>query len=386
MKTVRLGDVTEVVSGGTPKTSVSDYWGGGIPWATPKDLSEQKEQYISSTARTISQAGLERSGAVLLPKNSVLLSSRAPIGLVAINTVDMATNQGFKSLVPDSSYLNYCYLYHWLKANVDRMISLGVGATFKEISRTIVSNVEIPLPPLDEQRRIAGILDKVSRRSEDNKAVVDRCERLLTGLVGRFQEDPELVPLGDLGLIQGGLQVTSKRADHPISAPYLRVANVFRGSIDTAEIKTMRVTERELDRVSLAAGDILFVEGHGNPHEVGRCAVWESPDEGVVHQNHLIRFRPNQSVALPEYVSAACNALRGRNSLQGAARTTSGLNTISTKDVKSLQIPLVSIEKQRSFSVAAQRIKGIILHLALRRARLEELRSVLQYRAFRGEL
>ena len=105
-----LAEVATIISGATPKTGVAEFWDGGIPWATPKDLSELGTATIARTPRTISDAGLRSCGATILPAGSVLFSSRAPIGHVAINAVPMATNQGFKSLVPKAGKLNAVYL------------------------------------------------------------------------------------------------------------------------------------------------------------------------------------------------------------------------------------------------------------------------------------
>lgn len=160
MKTVRLAEVCDVVGGGTPKSTVESFWNGPIAWITPADLSKNPAKHINSTIRTITNSGLESSGAKLLPANSVLLSCRAPIGLVAINSIPIATNQGFKNLVPDATKLDSNFLFWWLKANNAFLNSLGRGATFKEISKSIVQEIRIPLPPIDTQRRISKILDE----------------------------------------------------------------------------------------------------------------------------------------------------------------------------------------------------------------------------------
>lgn len=114
---VSIGQCCEIVSGSTPRTNVKEYWDGEIFWATPKDLSDQKSAYIKTTARKITEAGLNSCSSTILPVGSVLLSSRAPIGLVTINTVPMCTNQGFKNLIPNQKTLHNKYLYHWLRAN-----------------------------------------------------------------------------------------------------------------------------------------------------------------------------------------------------------------------------------------------------------------------------
>ncbi|MFM7601811.1 MAG: restriction endonuclease subunit S, partial [Pseudanabaena sp.] len=153
-----LGDCCEIVSGSTPSTNVESFWNGNICWVTPKDLSHLNGAYISDTPRKLTQSGLDSCGAAILPSNSVLFSSRAPIGHVAINSIPMATNQGFKSFVPKDNRVYSKFLYHWLRKNRAYLESLGNGATFKEVSKSIVSRVEIALPPLAEQKRIAEIL------------------------------------------------------------------------------------------------------------------------------------------------------------------------------------------------------------------------------------
>lgn len=160
MKTVALGEIAEIVSGATPKSQRSEYWGGDVPWVTPADLSKLEDAYIAITPRTLTKAGLASCAARVLPAGSVLLSSRAPIGHVAINSVPMATNQGFKSFVPRGDKLDAKYLYHWLRANTDSLQRMGNGATFKELSKSTVERIEVPVPNVDEQRRIAAILDR----------------------------------------------------------------------------------------------------------------------------------------------------------------------------------------------------------------------------------
>ena len=142
-----LGDVCEIVSGATPKSNVDSYWGGEIPWLTPADLSKRDGVEISTTPRKLTAAGLASCSATLLPAGSVLLSSRAPIGHLAINTVPMATNQGFKSFIPSGS-VHARYLYRWLEYRRPMLQDLGTGATFKEISKRVTAAVVIPLPPI----------------------------------------------------------------------------------------------------------------------------------------------------------------------------------------------------------------------------------------------
>ncbi|KAB7674901.1 restriction endonuclease subunit S [Plesiomonas shigelloides] len=157
--TKTIADVCSVVNGGTPKTGVSEYWDGTHQWITPAEMGKRSSPYVARTERTITDAGIQSSSARLLPPHSVILSSRAPIGHLVINTEAMATNQGCKGLVP-SDGLNHKYLYYYLSSIVQLLNDLGTGATFKELSSGKLKEVPIPVPPLAEQQRIVAILDE----------------------------------------------------------------------------------------------------------------------------------------------------------------------------------------------------------------------------------
>lgn len=160
----KIDDIGEVISGGTPSTSKNEYWNGDISWITPKDLSTYDDIYISKGERNISQEGLDNSSARLVPRNTILMTSRAPIGYIAIADKELSTNQGFKSLICDESICHYKYFYYWLKLNIKYIINNSNGSTFKEISGGTFKNLEISLPPIDKQKRITSILWNIDER------------------------------------------------------------------------------------------------------------------------------------------------------------------------------------------------------------------------------
>ena len=145
-QTKTLGETCEVVNGGTPKTGVPEYWDGQYRWITPAEMGKRLSPYVSETDRMISDLGLRNSSAQMLPPHSVILSSRAPIGHLVINTELMATNQGCKGLIPRSQ-LQHKFLYYYLSNIVDLLNSLGTGATFKELSGGKLKEVTVPAPP-----------------------------------------------------------------------------------------------------------------------------------------------------------------------------------------------------------------------------------------------
>ena len=149
----RLKHIGEVIGGGTPKTNIDEYWDGNIPWLTPADLSGYEDMHISTGARTITELGLKSSSAQLLPENSILYSSRAPIGYIAIAANPISTNQGFKSVVPYNFAMSP-YLYYCLKARTSDIVRRATGTTFKEISGSEMAETTVPLPPINEQQRI----------------------------------------------------------------------------------------------------------------------------------------------------------------------------------------------------------------------------------------
>lgn len=157
---VRLKDIGQIIGGGTPKTERTEYWNGSIPWLTPADLNGYKDKYISFGKRFITDLGLKESSAQLLKEGTILFSSRAPIGYVAIAKNNLATNQGFKSISLFETKSKE-YLYYYLKKIAKIVNDNASGTTFKEISGADVGKILFPLPPLEEQERIVKRVDEL---------------------------------------------------------------------------------------------------------------------------------------------------------------------------------------------------------------------------------
>ena len=171
-KTYKLSEIGTIVGGATPSTSVAQYYGGDIPWLTPKDLSSFQGRFIGCGERNITQAGLDSCSAQLLPAGTVLFSSRAPIGYVGIAQNPITTNQGFKSVVPNKD-VDSLFLYYSLKYNKEKIEAMGSGTTFKEVSGSTMKNVEISLPSLQQQKRIAKVLGSIDDKIETNRRIND---------------------------------------------------------------------------------------------------------------------------------------------------------------------------------------------------------------------
>lgn len=179
----RISDIGQVIGGGTPSTSIDEYWNGNIPWISPKDLTNYNCVYISCGENFISEKGLNKSGTKLLPENTVLFSSRAPIGYVAIAANSICTNQGFKSIICDPDKVDYLYLYYYLKANLQYIKLFANGATFPELSGKAMKNIKINIfNDVKYQRKIADTLFKYDNLIENNNKRIKLLEQMAENL------------------------------------------------------------------------------------------------------------------------------------------------------------------------------------------------------------
>lgn len=216
-KEYKISDIADVIGGGTPSTSNSSYWNGNIPWLTPRDLTGYTKVYISKGERNITVEGLRNSSARLLPKGTVLLTSRAPIGYVAIAKNEITTNQGFKSLVLKEDYADNEFIYYWIKNNIDYLQSIGTGTTFAEISGRVVKDIEISLPPLSEQKSITSVLssldDKIDLLHRQNTTLEKMAEALFRQwFVEEADDEWEEITFGDFVIPKKGKNITKSEA------------------------------------------------------------------------------------------------------------------------------------------------------------------------------
>jgi type I restriction enzyme, S subunit len=287
------------------------------------------------------------------------------------------------------------YLRLWLNGIEFRsqITKLVTGTAQQNFGPSHLKATKITLPPLPEQRRIAEVLDRAEALRAKRRAALAQLDTLTQSIFLDLFGDPVTNPkgwpistIGEVAEVQGGLQVTSVRKSCPREVPYLRVANVYRGYLDLSEIKTIRATDAEIARTTLEKNDLLVVEGHGNPAEIGRGALWDGSIAGCVHQNHIIRARFRAGKIVPLYVCEYFNSPGGRRHLLRAGKTTSGLNTISVSDVRGTPVALPPLGLQSQFAsnfAAVDKLKSA--HRASL-AKLDALFASLQHRAFRGAL
>lgn len=262
----KLGDVCQVVTGSTPKTNISEYWDGNYPWVTPAEL--KGDVYISDTARHITEEAIAHTNLTLLPIGTVLLSSRAPIGKVAITTIEMYCNQGFKNLIC-SDAINNKYLYLWLSGKTEYLNSLGRGATFKEISRTIVENVIIPLPPLSIQKSIVTELDKINELIRLKREQLKDYDNLAQSIFYEMFGDPVVnekgwivKTIGDVCSLKSGDSKANKSPKGTL--PYVKVGDMNLPGNENCITCSSTYVDRDYNKRGIfPIGSILFPKRGG---------------------------------------------------------------------------------------------------------------------------
>lgn len=387
-----LDQIAKIYGGSTPSRDNPSYWDGDIPWFTPTDLPVPDSGIsIAETARErISQLGLVNSSATMIPKGSILFSSRATIGKVAVAGLPLATNQGFVNFVPtpeiDSRFLAYSL---WHKRH--EIARLSGSTTFKEVSRASIRRVQIEVPPLEEQERIVRILDEADELRKLRAQADQKTATLIPALFHQMFGDPASNPFDWPLICAGELMAhceygTSEKANESgTGVPVLRMNNVtFDGRLNLASLKTVELSSIERQKHSLASGDVLF--NRTNSRElVGKTGMWDGQFEAVP-ASYFIRIRFDQAREHPHHFTTFMNLPFMKRRLASIARGAVGQANINSKELRSLQVPVPPIDRQREFAAHVDEIESLYTGQTSNRTRLDDLFQSLLHRAFTGSL
>ncbi len=346
----KIGDVTNIINGGTPNTKVSMYWENGtIHWATPTDITSTKK-YINTTEKYITNNGLKNSSANLLPTGSVLMTSRATIGECCINTVPMSTNQGIKAFVCKDIYNEF--LYYLVLKMKDKLIKLAGGSTFLEISKTAIGSILIPIPSQKEQQKIAEILSTVDELIEQTDTLIEKTKELKKGLMQRLltkgigHTDFKKTEVGEIPvewevkeLVQCGEFINGK-AFKPSDwsnegIPIIRIQNLngsdefnyFKGEIE--------------EKYYIKPYDLLFSWSGSRGTSFGPH-IWRGT-EGVLNQ-HIFKVKINEGID-KTYLYYALKIITER--IEQNAHGSAGLVHITKKSLESFKVPIPSLVEQK---------------------------------------
>lgn len=418
----RIDDIGEVVGGGTPSTKNQLYYDGDISWITPRDLANHTGRFIFRGERSITEAGLKNSSAKLLPKGTVLFSSRAPIGYVAIAGKELCTNQGFKSIVCNESVDNR-FIYYTMKMSKDSLEAIAGGSTFKEVSGSVVRGFKIKVPPLSEQRGIADILTALDEKIELNAAIADNLEDIVQALFKRWFVDFEFPNEDDepykssggefkeseLGAIPKGWRVGHFQeviaemigGDWGKETPqgnFTREVSCIRGA-DIPEIAKGSVGKvpqrfilpKNATTKSLKHGDIIIEVSGGSPTQsTGRSVliineILNKFSTSVICTNFCKVVKP--MVGFNEFLYAYLLYLYNEGSFFQYENGTTGIKNLDIRSlfqVHHIVIPTMPILER--FSVQFQAIYRTIQHLGRESIKLGKIRDTLLPKLMSGEI
>lgn len=312
-KKYTISEIGEIVSGATPKTTVSANFGGDIPWITPADLSGHSKKYISHGARNLTMQGYNSCSTQLMPPGSVLLSSRAPIGYVAIAKNKICTNQGFKSIVP-KEIIDSEFLYYQLKYLRNVLQDLGSGTTFKELSAKKLSSVQVVVPPIEVQHAIVSKIEELFSRLDASVAELQTAKEKLkvyrqavlkeafdqaVSMGAREMTIDNLLVQTRKGMSTGPFGTMLKKHEHQRKGvPVLGIENIGKGKfISGNKIFVSAEKAVELQAFRLHAGDIII----SRSGTVGELCVVPPHMENALLSTNLMRISLNQEIVLSPY-------------------------------------------------------------------------------------
>jgi len=382
---VKLQDVCETTSGGTPSRSIAAYYDGDIPWVKSGELNDGP---IFQTEEKITEAAIANSSAKLFPSGTLLIALYgATVGRLGVLEIDAATNQAVCAIFANED-IDRDYLFFYLLKHRKKLIESRAGGAQPNISQSIIRNLEIPLPPLPEQKRIAVVLskaDRLRRLRRTARALSDTyLQSVFLGMFGNPVTNPKGFPLAQFGQVcetRLGKMLDAKQQTGENRRPYLRNVNVQWGRIDLSDLQEMDFGGREREILRLRKGDVLICEGG----EVGRAAIWNNELPEMYYQKALHRARPDPELAVPEFIVWLMWCLAD---LGGLVDFTSQVTIAHLTGVKlrTIEFPLPPLPLQQQFARLVRKFERLRAQQREADRQAGHLFRTLLYRAFRGEL
>jgi len=369
--TIPLGELVEIVGGGTPSRSVPEFWNGGIPWATVKDMTSVE---LSETQEFISDKGVSTSATRIVPAGSVIMATRMGLGKVAINKIDLAINQDLKALKCNGK-LDPKFLLYFLQSKAGYLESQGKGATVKGIKLDLVRSLPVPRLTLPEQRRITAILDKADGIRGKRRQAIDLMNVFLRSVFLEMFGDPLTNPMkwdsGTIdevaakqrGAVRCGPFGTQLKVGELVAAgiPLLGIENVLNDQFEQTCTKFLTDEKAEqLNAFEVQAGDVLVTR----MGTIGRACV-VPPTLGPARISyHLFRVRTDPQRCLPAFLAATISksgTFQDQLNRLSHGAIMAGLNTSMLREVKFL-IPPISKQEEyvRVAKLASATLKTVV--------------------------
>jgi type I restriction enzyme, S subunit len=391
-ESVKLKDLCSFLNGGTPSRSVARYFEGEIPWITSADLPEDQD-IITKARFYITEEAIESSATRIVPKDNILLVSRTGVGKVAITGTDMCISQDFTAIIPDKSNLDLRYLFRFLQSNKSYFTYYQRGATIQGITRQVIADLEIPLPPLAEQQRIAAILDKADALRAKRRTAVGKLDTLLQSTFLHMFGDPVTNPMGweTLTMVnviidgpQNGLYRPS--SDYGSGTPIIRIDSFYAGKVTGLNrLKRVRLEPEIESRYTVRENEILINRVNSREY-LGKSAIVPTLHEPTVFESNMMRLAINTSLILPQFLVSQMQ--HGYFKMQILSRCKDAVNqsSINQEDVKSFELRVPPLKLQEEFVCFLKKVENVRRELTQSMNQFNDLFHSLQQRAFKGEL
>lgn len=359
MAKVKLGDICEIVSGSTPKTSIDEYWDGDIDWITPAEISEDT-YIVEESVRKLTQLGVEKTGLKPFPKGTVILSSRAPIGKVAIAGKEMYCNQGFKNLICSDKVLPE-YLYWFLRGNTAYLNSLGRGATFKEISKGIVAEIEISLPDKKEQQLSVDTLKKVWGVIVVRRQELEQLDLLIRARFVELFGDPVNNPMGwekrqlqeivtDDCAVSYGIVQTGDNQEKGV--PVFRPVDIVNRVPKLDELKkTTKEISNKYKRTILKGREMLITV---RANIADTCIVGEE-FKGCNVGRGIVPIRTQEDIMVLEFLKYLMDSKHLNDDIKSKAKGIT-LIQLNMEDLREVELIIPPLEQQLGFVAFAEQV------------------------------
>ena len=366
MTRYKLGEICEIVSGSTPKTGIEEYWDGDAKWITPAEIDDDS-YIISDSVRKITELGVKKTGLSPLPEGTVILSSRAPIGKVAIAGCEMYCNQGFKNLIC-SDIINNRYLYWFLKGNTAYLNSLGRGATFKEISKQIVSAIEINVPTLTEQKAVVSQLEKVNEiirmRGQELQKLDELVKARFVELFGDPVASENKRKLSEIGRIFTGNTPSMKEPSYYESndIPFIKPSDLNESGVTNIEGVEAYISEKARPVARIIPPNAVLVTCIGTIGKIGINSRESCCNQQI---NFVV---PNDGIN--SLYLAYCLTFF-KSTLQNIANAPV-VPIINKTQFSELEVPVFDIDKQNQFAAFVEQTdkSKVVVQKALDEAQL----------------
>lgn len=398
MKGLRLLDiVAELESGSRPKGGVRN-GNGEIPSLGAEHLDGNGGFNFEKIKHISIQFFQQMGKGQILPGDILIVKDGATTGKVSFVGDEFpfskaAINEHVFRLRVNEYQADQAYIFRFLQSPAGQagILSDFRGATVGGIGRTFLEKVALQLPALAEQRRVAAILGKADKIRHERRDSLRTWKTFPYSVFLELFGDPVLNSmkwpeqrLQDVSIIQSGIAKGRKLdGQGAVEVPYMRVANVQDGRIALDDVKEIEVLPSDIERLRLKSGDILLTEG-GDPDKLGRGAVWRGQIDPCIHQNHIFRVRPNETMVLPDYLSAIIGSPRGKRYFLRAAKQTTGIATINRNQLDNFPVLIPPLDLQKLFTRLIQKAMTMEQRLSNAAKSQEDLYSALLQEAFAG--